>query len=38
MLERADSLGTIRPKTEYIQPYETCFAKNALSFLIRVQA
>ena len=38
MLERVDSLGAIRPKKEYIKPSETCFAKNALSFLIRVQA
>ena len=28
----------IRPKKEYIKPCETCFAKNALSFLIGVQA
>ena len=30
--------GAIRPKKEYIIPCETCFAKNVLSFLIRVQA
>ena len=35
MLERADSLGQIRPKKECIKSYETCFAKNVLSFLIR---
>ena len=29
--------GVIRPKEEYIKPCETCFAKNALSFLIRIQ-
>ena len=30
--------GASRPKKEYIKPCETCFAKNALNFLIRVQA
>ena len=30
--------GAIRPKKECIKPCEACFAKNALNFLIRVQA
>ena len=30
--------GEIRPKKECIKSCETCFAKNALNFLIRVQA
>ena len=38
MLERAVPWGPIRPKKKYIKPCENCFAKNVLSFLIRVQA
>ena len=30
--------GEIRPKKECIKSFETCFAKNALDSLIRVQA
>ena len=30
--------GAIRPKKKYVKSCETCFTKNTLSFLIRVQA